>query len=376
MASDDDDESLAQFLESEVLSAMSDQEDEKREGGIEEENEDGDANTMLFVEDDFIDEAEEVEMRKEEEENEDAEDKEINKMLIEDGGTSCDDEDKEQEQGEERKAKRKKIEEVDSSINRQPMMLKACNMLSSTESASLSPKVTETDEGKGGKGNSSDKGRKRLETGNLSKVPPELFRNILKFLSSEDLVSCSLACRFLNLAASDESLWRSLYSMRWGLLPPKKLRECAWKKLYIQRDEEDMVELVRSCPPEFKEYYIQMQAAKRSQAPLASQVLDDRVSIDKTVTDQVSSWKSSRGLGDKVVADHACSGDKCSYFNIGDAFVCEKTGNVHVCGDTCKEAVADPVNELLVCTISGRCFDRLLSPDEIESEVRKYNSFA
>lgn len=22
--------------------------------------------------------------------------------------------------------------------------------------------------------------------------------------------------------------------MRWGLLPPKKLRECAWKKLYIQ----------------------------------------------------------------------------------------------------------------------------------------------
>lgn len=40
----------------------------------------------------------------------------------------------------------------------------------------------------------------------------------------------------------------------------------------LQRDEEDMSELVRNCPAEFKEYYIQMQAAKRSQAPLPSQV--------------------------------------------------------------------------------------------------------
>lgn len=40
----------------------------------------------------------------------------------------------------------------------------------------------------------------------------------------------------------------------------------------MQRDEEDMVEFVKNCPVEFKEYYIQMQAAKRSQAPLPSQV--------------------------------------------------------------------------------------------------------
>ena len=42
---------------------------------------------------------------------------------------------------------------------------------------------------------------------------------------------------------------------------------------FIQRDEEDMVEFVRNCPKEFKEYYIQMQTAKRSQAPLPSQVM-------------------------------------------------------------------------------------------------------
>jgi len=70
----------------------------------------------------------------------------------------------------------------------------------------------------------------RIETGIFSKIPPELFPHILKFLSSEDLIACALVCRFLSYAASDESLWRRLYCMRWGLLPPsKKLRECPWK---------------------------------------------------------------------------------------------------------------------------------------------------
>ncbi|KAF5961528.1 hypothetical protein HYC85_002737 [Camellia sinensis] len=150
--------------------------------------------------------------------------------------------------------------------------------------------------------------------------------------------------------------------MRWGLLPPtKKLRECAWKKLYIQRDEEDMAEFVRNCPAEFKEYYVQIQAAKRSQTPLPSQVNDDRIILDKTLTDQVSIWKSSKGLTDKVVLDHDCSGETCTYYQIGDVFVCEKTGQVH--------AVLDPTNELLVCTIFGHCFDRLLSPAEMEPDI-------
>lgn len=46
-----------------------------------------------------------------------------------------------------------------------------------------------------------------------------------------------------------------------------------------------------------------------------------------------------------------------------------------VCDDTCKEVIMDPTNELLVCTISGRCFDRLLSPAEMEPDaVRHFSS--
>lgn len=211
----------------------------------------------------------------------------------------------------------------------------------------------------------------RIETGIFTKIPPELFRHILKFLSSEDLISCSLVCRFLNSVASDESLWRKLYCLRWGLLPAtKKLRQCPWKELYIQRDEEDMTQLVRDCSSEFKEYYIQMQAAKRSQAPLPSQVHDDQIILDKTMADQVSTWKSSRGLTDKMVIDHACSGKSCTYYQIGDAFVCEKTGLVHVCDDACREVIMDPVDDQLVCRISGHCFDNLL-PDSIEPDTEQ-----
>ncbi|XP_078173216.1 F-box family protein isoform X1 [Carex rostrata] len=206
----------------------------------------------------------------------------------------------------------------------------------------------------------------QIDTGLFGKIPPELFHHIFKFLSSEDLISCTFVCRFMSFAASDDTLWRRLYCMRWGAASSTvKFRASAWKKLYIQRDNEDMIEFVRNCPVEFKEYYIQMQAAKRSQAPLPSQVNDDSIILDRTVADQVSMWKSKRGLtDDESVMGHVCSGNTCSYTKIGDVFICEKTGRVHVCDDTCREVVLDQSSGTLVCTISGHCFDSWLSPEE------------
>lgn len=209
------------------------------------------------------------------------------------------------------------------------------------------------------------------ETGVFCKIPSECLHHILKFLSSEDLVACSLSCKFLNYAASDDSLWRRLYCIRWGLLPPNRPRECAWKLMYIQRDTDDMAEFVKHCPSDFKQYYIQMQAAKRSQAPLLSQVNDDHIILDKTVADQISIWKKNKGFNDEVFVDHACSGETCTYYQINDVFVCESTGHVHVCDDACREVVLDPTNDLLVCTISGHCFDRMVSPSEIEADVEQ-----
>ncbi|XP_022881368.1 F-box protein SKIP31-like isoform X2 [Olea europaea var. sylvestris] len=337
MASDDDDdEVLAQFLESEVLAELSDEEELKT---VEE---------TVELEDDKADE----------------EERDGKRLHVEEDLLSEEEEKKQQE------TKRIRVEEGEISEEGLSRALISSSSSSSSslelgaEAVLLPPKngiIKVNNTNNGWENRESRRVSRRIESGVCSKVPPELFHHILKFLSSEDLSACSLVCKFLSYAASDESLWRRLYCMRWGLLPPKKPRECAWKKLYIQRDEEDMAEFVRGCPSEFKEYYIQMQVAKRSQAPLPSQ----------TLADQVSMWKSSRGLADTVVADHACSGESCTYYQIGDVFVCEKTGHVHVCDDTCREVIPDPMNELLVCVISGRCFDRLLSPAEMEPDAEQ-----
>ncbi|XP_019153014.1 PREDICTED: F-box protein SKIP31 [Ipomoea nil] len=352
-ASDDEDESLAQFLESEVL-AFSDQD----QGNVsnEEEEKGGRESKHMRVED-------------YEEENEDLVDEEEGRVLkkirvVKDEGEIEGKEKEDEEQ--KRRAKEIRVGEEEEEQVR-PLFSSPSSI------GGASGMINTFKDIKNGASTSSNTLRipRRIDTGVISKIPPELLHHILKFLSSEDLVSCSLACKFLNYAASDESLWRRLYCMRWGLRPPKRPRESAWKKMYIQRDAEDMGEFVRNCPSEFKEYYIQMQAAKRSQTPLLSQVNDDHIILDKTVADQISIWKKNKGLSDKVFVDHACSGEACTYYQIGDVFVCEKTGLVHVCDDTCREVVSDPTNGLLVCTISGHCFDRMLSPSEIEPDTEQ-----
>ncbi|KAK6782807.1 hypothetical protein RDI58_020603 [Solanum bulbocastanum] len=366
---DDEDEPLVQFLESEIFT-LSDQDEEIVEDIMDE----GDVKRKgkrLKVEDGndgFEGEEERVtkKMRVLEDEDESEYEDEIE-------GKEKREQDEEEEE-EKREAKVMKIEEEEEDEEEKVKALLSSPSLSApaeVECASSPPRMSQSVmDNNNSVASTSDNMRQvpsRIETGILSKVPPELLRHILKFLSPEDLVACTMVCKFLNFAASDESLWRWLYRMRWGLfLPTRKPRDCAWKKLYIQRDADDMMEFVRNTPMEFKEYYIQMQAAKRSQAPPPSEVIDDRIILDKTVADQVSTWKKSKGLGDKVVIDHVCSGETCTYYQIGDVYVCEKTGYVHVCDDTCREVVSDPINGLLVCTISGHCFDRMLSPSEIE----------
>ena len=61
-----------------------------------------------------------------------------------------------------------------------------------------------------GKGKALTAEQPQIDTGMFTHVPVELFLQIFKFLSSEDLISCALVCRFMNAAASDETLWRRL----------------------------------------------------------------------------------------------------------------------------------------------------------------------
>lgn len=40
------------------------------------------------------------------------------------------------------------------------------------------------------------------ENGSFSKIPTEIYPNIFKFLSPEDLTNCALVCQFMRAAAS------------------------------------------------------------------------------------------------------------------------------------------------------------------------------
>lgn len=138
-----------------------------------------------LVEDDYEDD-----MRKEEEENEEAEEKEVNKMLVEEGCISCEDDNN--GEGNERMVKRRRLEEVE---NKRPFTLTAAgNMLPSVEleAAALPSKKGETAPVKGSDASSSDTAPKIIMPASLGKVPPELFRSILKFLSSEVLAFLSV----------------------------------------------------------------------------------------------------------------------------------------------------------------------------------------
>ncbi|XP_068649639.1 F-box protein SKIP31-like [Aristolochia californica] len=188
----------------------------------------------------------------------------------------------------------------------------------------------------------------QIETGIFRKIPPELFHHIFKFLSSEDLISCSLACKFLNFAASDESLWRRLYYMCWGLSSPYgKLRACAWKKLTFRITLPLSLNSVNSGEEFLKLLIHAHLSIVKRHLPSVLGCL-----IEKDPLRQIP--ENSNALL------------TCSYSQIGDVFLCDKTGRVHVCDETCRETILDP-DGLVVCTISGHCFDRLLSPCEEET---------
>lgn len=165
---------------------------EKRDK-FEEEGEDVVGKRMIVTEDSTSDEAEpeDRDTRKKHVEEEDVieaemseeEEKIVNTMLIEDGELSV-----EEEEQEEREAKRRKIEKVDSSSQGWSRTMTPSLMLSIDEAeASSSKKNHSAMDNSDGSSTEFELSTRRIGTGILSKVPPELFRHIFKFLSSEVL---------------------------------------------------------------------------------------------------------------------------------------------------------------------------------------------
>lgn len=168
------------------------QEEEKR-NKFEEEGEDVVGKRMLVSEAGTSDEAEEEDRdaRKKHVEEEDVieaemseeEEKIVIMKLIEDGELSV-----EKEEQKERETKKRKIEKVDSNSQGWSRTMTLSLMLSVDKAeASSSKKSHPAVDNNDGSSTELELSTRRIETGILSKVPPELFRDIFKFLSSEVL---------------------------------------------------------------------------------------------------------------------------------------------------------------------------------------------
>lgn len=123
------------------------------------------------------------------------------------------------------------------------------------------------------------------------------------------------------------------------------------------------VEVGNHCSFAIKDCYVQMSTAKRtltlprrrSVAPLSDVALQGRI----------SRWRGRRGLSNcpcpELGSEHRHCRQKGPYTALpGGLFMCEKCGWAHLCGETCSERFFDAQGEVLVCPVSGRCFDVII----------------
>eukprot|EP00803_Ostreobium_quekettii_P011216 evm.model.scf_1791.1 EVM.evm.TU.scf_1791.1 scf_1791:4917-11254(-) len=198
----------------------------------------------------------------------------------------------------------------------------------------------------------------------LRGIPPEVVLKILSCLSAADLVQCQQVCKAFWGIASDDSLWRRLYLFRWGQAAYSEggLDGRTWKTLYGERDAVEMEETVAAAPVEAADMYSEMQRAKRHKSLGVGQYVELALGIaDIHLVQRVSEWLKSHGFPEvpRPKTDHCLPPGP--YVQIGDAFICEKSGYVHICGESCRECVVDPTTDSLVCPISGRSVERMIT---------------
>ena len=239
-------------------------------------------------------------------------------------------------------------------------------------------------------------------------------------LSPEDLCHLAQTNRYFRGAASDPGIWRALSNHRWSnknngpgggdvddtLADGTFNTTNRWKEMYLQRDGAEVAVEARRAPEEARDMFLAMAAARRSEPlspraaerinPLLGTALAERVAAFRrirglsttgntitqdlpggsslfpnspvtTTTSQLPTSPAPAQLASSsAAATAAASGvtcsEGCSFVELEPNYwICEKGGHVHICGHSCSELQIDTVSETLVCSLTGRCFPRLMS---------------
>ena len=199
------------------------------------------------------------------------------------------------------------------------------------------------------------------EAGPFSTLHDDVVSLILRFLAPNELTSLAQTCKFFAARCDQDFLWRQCYLERFG--NTKQAQGNGMKKLYLAADAMEINRERRKAPAGFEKICAEACAAKRSRqnavlAPLCEQLATDRAA---------SEWKSHRQFATDADS-HVCSRRAgCSYAELpSNVFVCERTGKVHVCDDTCSERYLDTEIGTEICEVSGRVLDTVAADDEDE----------
>ncbi|KAL4539020.1 hypothetical protein Ndes2526B_g02713 [Nannochloris sp. 'desiccata'] len=236
--------------------------------------------------------------------------------------------------------------------------------------------------------------------------------SIISRLSPEDLCSFAQTNRYFRVAASDPGIWRALLNHRWSSRGPDSSGRDAdsltdgtfnatsnWKEIYLHRDGAEVTAEARRAPEEARDMFLAMAKAKRSEPlspraaaeinPLLGTALEERVAAFRRIRGIIppsntqeeasanpaatshylasrpalaSSSNAAAAAAAGLVCISQCS-KGCNFVELeANYWICEKcASNVHICGDACTARHVDNDSEMLVCSLTGRCFPRLMS---------------
>lgn len=257
----------------------------------------------------------------------------------------------------------------------------------------------------------------------LTSLSAPCILSIISRLPPEDLCSLAQTNRYFRVAASDPGIWRALFNHRWssrGGPVHSSSRDADsladgtfnsnWKEMYLQRDGVDVTTEARRAPEEARDMFLAMATARRSEPLSPRAAAEINPLLGTALAERVAAFRRIRGIApstnkqeepsaspvapshrpvsqptlassSNAAAAAACGTPDASQCSTGCSFVeleanywiCETGGHIHICGDACTARHIDNVSEMLVCSLTGRCFPRLMSEWE---ETRGHNGGA
>jgi hypothetical protein len=248
----------------------------------------------------------------------------------------------------------------------------------------------------------------------LTSLSAPCILSIISRLSPEDLCSLAQTNRYFRVAASDCGIWRALFNHRWSSSSVSDYSRDAdsladgtfnttsrWKEMYLHRDGAEVAAEARRAPgEEGQEMFLAMATARRSEPLSPKAAAEINPLLGTALAERVAAFRRIRGLHNtnnnstqeqttQLLASPATAAvtqllplsasrtppttssaptndgihcyEGCSFVELETNYwICEKGGHVHICGDVCTARHVDN-SEMLVCSLTGRCFPRLMS---------------